>query len=42
MNDFLDQARSQLKDLSPAEQSKRAWTSLAAVLYRVNEFLYLD
>lgn len=42
MSDFLKQARSKLADLPPAEQNQRAWTSLAAVLFRANEYLYLD
>jgi hypothetical protein len=40
--DFLGAARAQLRDTFPAEQDQHAWTSLAAVLLRSNEFLYID
>jgi mono/diheme cytochrome c family protein len=42
LEQFLAAALAKGSDLPPAEQEKRAWTSLAGVLLRSNEFSYLD
>ncbi len=42
LEQFLADARAKLPDLPPAAQEERAWASVAGVLLRANEFLYVD
>jgi hypothetical protein len=41
---FLDQARSKVQPVKATKEDpeKRVWTSFAAVMFRINEFLYVD
>lgn len=41
---FLEQARSKVQPVKASKEDpeKRVWTSFAAVMFRINEFLYVD